>query len=447
MTSPSWLSVILAAGLGTRMKSTRPKVLHAVAGRPMLAHAASAAIEAGAHQVAVVVGPEMEEVETVLADTAPRAQFFRQHERLGTAHAALAAQGALAEYKEPVIFLYGDTPLLQPETLTRLREAIEEGAAIAVLGFEATDPTGYGRLLCDAEGALRAIREDKDATPDERSVTLCNSGVMAFRARLALPILQRIGNDNAKGEYYLTDAVEIARGDGLAARVVTCPESEVAGVNDRVQLARAEALMQTRLREAAMRAGATLVAPDSVTMSYDTELGRDVVVEPNVFFGPGVVVEDEAEIKAHSYLEQCRIRKRASVGPFARLRPGAEIGDGAKIGNFVEVKKAVIEAGAKVNHLAYVGDARVGARANLGAGTIICNYDGFDKHFTQIGEGAFIGSNSALVSPVKIGEGAFIGSGSVITRDVEPGALSLERSDQTQIPGWAARKRERRKKS
>lgn len=446
MTSQPWLSVILAAGLGTRMKSARPKVMHAVAGRPMVAHAAAAALAAGASELACVIGPDMDEVRQALDGLAPNAQFHIQAERLGTANAVLAARSTLAEFTGDVLILYGDTPLLTADTLGRLRSALGDGADVAVLGCEVADPSGYGRLILDEAGKLIAIREDKDASEAERAVRLCNSGVMVFRAGIILPLLDRIGNANAKSEYYLTDAVEIAVADGLRATVVVCPEDDVMGVNDRVQLARAEALMQKRLREAAMRAGATLIAPDTVTFCHDTQLGQDVTVEPNVFFGPAVRVGNNAEIKANSYMEHSHIGEGAVVGPFARLRPGADIGAGAKIGNFVEIKKAVIEEGAKISHLSYVGDARVGAGANIGAGTIVCNYDGFQKHRTEIGKGAFVGSNSALVAPLTIGDGAYIGSGSVITRNVEPGALALERSQQKSIPGWAARNRERRQK-
>jgi bifunctional UDP-N-acetylglucosamine pyrophosphorylase/glucosamine-1-phosphate N-acetyltransferase len=446
MNSQPWLSVILAAGLGTRMKSARPKVLHEIAGRPLVAHAAAAALGAGAARLAIVVGPEMAGVSASLKDLAGDAEFYVQSERLGTAHAVLAARRALAESRDDVIVLYGDTPLLRPETLIRLHAKLTGGAAVAILGFEARAPHGYGRLLLDDAGSVTAIREERDATDSERAVKLCNSGVMAFRAGLTLSLLDRIGNANAKGEYYLTDAVEIARAGGHRVAVEVCAEDEVMGVNDRVQLARAEALMQARLREAAMLGGATLIAPETVTLSFDTKLGRDVIVEPNVFFAPGVTIADNVTIKANSYLERSHIHEGASIGPFARLRPDAEIGAGAKIGNFVEIKKAVIGAGAKISHLSYVGDAHVGARANIGAGTIVCNYDGFRKHFTDIGEGAFIGSNSALVSPVKIGAGAYIGTGSVITRDVEPGALAIERAELKQIPGWVERKKAKQEK-
>jgi bifunctional UDP-N-acetylglucosamine pyrophosphorylase / glucosamine-1-phosphate N-acetyltransferase len=443
MSAQPWLSVILAAGLGTRMKSAKPKVMHEIAGRPMVAHAADAAIAAGSGEIAVVIGPENEAVAGALQNAAVPARFFVQTERLGTAHAVLAARDAIAGFQGDVVILYGDTPLLRPETIARLRGTLRQGAGLAVLGFEAADPFGYGRLILDAGCCLAAIREEKDATPAERAIRLCNSGVMAFDARHMLSILGRIGNDNAKGEYYLTDAVQIARSDGINVAIETCPEDEVLGVNDRVQLAVAEGLMQQRLRRAAMEAGATLLAPETVTFSHDTRLGRDVIVEPNVFFGPGVTVEDNVHIRANCHIEGARLREGVIVGPFARLRPGADLGEDVRIGNFVEVKAATIEKGAKANHLAYIGDARVGPKANIGAGTIICNYDGFQKHFTEIGEGAFIGSNSSLVSPVKIGDGAYIGTGSVITRDVEPNALALERGELKQKPGWAARFRAR----
>jgi bifunctional UDP-N-acetylglucosamine pyrophosphorylase/glucosamine-1-phosphate N-acetyltransferase len=413
----------------------------------MLAHAVSAAQQAGTSGAAIVAGPEMQANTTSLRQIGAEAQIHVQADRLGTAHAVLAAKPALLEQAgKHIVVLYGDTPLLRPETLTQLAAALDNGAAVAILGFETQSPTGYGRILRNEAGDVIAIREEKDASDVERAVTLCNSGVMGFRAGHCLDLIGCIGNDNAKREYYLTDAVELARAAGLTVAAVTCDETEVMGVNDRVQLAAAEAIMQGRLREAAMRGGVTMIAPETVTMSWDTQLGQDVTVEPNVFFGPGVTVEDDAQIRANSYIEEAIVRKGAVIGPFARLRPGADIGEDAKIGNYVEVKNATVETGAKINHLAYVGDARVGARANLGAGTIICNYDGFNKNFTDIGEEAFIGSNSALVAPVKIGRGAYIGSGSVIVREVEPDALAVERSHQRQIPGWAARKRQQNQK-
>ena len=336
--------------------------------------------------------------------------------------------------------LYGDTPLVRPQTIERLRDSLGAGAAVAALGFEAADPAGYGRLIAE-DGHLLAIREHKDASDEEKEITLCNSGIMAVSGTVARSVLDAIGNENIKGEYYLTDAVEVAVKRGLGATFIRCDEEEVLGVNTRAQLAVAEARMQERLREAAMAAGATLVSPETVFFSRDTVLGRDVVVEPHVVFGPGVRVADDVRIRAFSHLERASVGEGAVIGPYARLRPGADIGEKARIGNFVEVKAATIAPGAKANHLAYIGDATIGAGANIGAGTITCNYDGFNKHHTEIGAGAFIGSNSALVAPVTIGEGAYIGSGSVITRTVSPDALAVGRARQVEIAGWAKRKR------
>lgn len=446
MTSRPWLSIILAAGLGTRMKSALPKVVHKVAGRPMVAHVAAEVAAAGAARMVFVIGPGMDQVRDAVGEHGCAADFVIQTERLGTAHAVLAAREAIAAFDGNVLVLNGDTPLLLAETLRSLRRGLDGGAAIAVAGFEAGSPTGYGRLLRDGEGALLAIREEKDATDAERAIHLCNGGLMAFRSDTMLEILDRIGNSNAKQEYYLTDAVEIARTLGYSVAIEHCDEDEVRGVNDRLQLAAVEALMQKRLREAAMASGVTMIAPETVMLSYDTRLGEDVLIEPNVFFGPGVTVGAHVHIKAFCHLEKAIVAEGAIIGPFARMRPGAEIGADAHIGNFVEIKNATVEAGAKVNHLAYVGDGRIGAKANIGAGTIFCNYDGFNKHFTDVGPGAFIGSNSALVAPVKIGAGAYVGSGSVITRDVEPDSLALERAQQTRIPGWAARFRDTHRK-
>lgn len=432
----SCLAIVLAAGEGTRMRSDRPKVLHAAAGRTLLAHALAAVRAAGADRVAVVVGPGREDVAEAARRACPDAAIFVQHERLGTAHAVLAARQALEAGPDDVLVAYADTPLIEPETLGRLRAPLAEGAAVTVLGFEAADPTGYGRVLREGERVV-AIREDRDASEAERAVSLCNAGLMALSGTRAIALLDAIGNANAKGEYYLTDAVEIARARGLAVACATAPEDEVQGVNDRVQLAQVERTLQRRLRESAMRAGVTMIDPDSVFLCVDTALGRDVTIEPNVVFGPGVRVEPGATIHAFSHIEGARIAAGATVGPFARLRPGADIGEKAKIGNFVEVKKSTIGAGAKLPHLSYVGDAEIGAKANLGAGTITCNYDGFDKHLTRVGEGAFVGSNSSLVAPVTIGAGAYVGSGSVVTQNVPDDALALARSRQTVKPGWA----------
>ena len=430
------LAVILAAGEGTRMKSARPKVLHEVAGRSMLAHVLAGVAQAGAGRLAVVVGPDRADVSAEVRRLAPDAQVFEQRERLGTAHAALCARPALAQGCDELLVVFADTPLIRPDTYAALRAALREGASVAVLGFEARDPTGYGRLLREGE-ALVAIREHKDASAAERAVTLCNAGVMAIAGAQALALLERVGNDNAQKEFYLTDVVALARAAGGKAVVVLAPEDEVMGVNDRVQLASAEAAMQTRLREAAMRAGVTMIAPQTVFLSWDTQLSRDVVIEPHVFFGTGVSVGEGAVIHASSHLAQASVGPGAAIGPFARLRPGARIGASAKIGNFVEIKAADIGEGAAVSHLTYLGDATVGAKANIGAGTITCNYDGFDKFRTHIGAGAFIGSNSALVAPVTIGDGAYVGSGSVVTQSVAPDSLAIARGRQVEKPGWA----------
>ncbi|MEZ5816755.1 MAG: bifunctional UDP-N-acetylglucosamine diphosphorylase/glucosamine-1-phosphate N-acetyltransferase GlmU [Hyphomicrobiaceae bacterium] len=452
----SLLTVVLAAGKGTRMKSALPKVLHPIAGRPMVSHVLHAARAAGAGASALVVGPGMERVAREARSEVDDLEVFVQEEQLGTGHAVLSARRLIERHTGDVMVLYGDTPLITGKTLKALRAALDDGAAVAVLGFRPADPTGYGRLLTDGAGNLIAIREEKDASEGERSVGFCNSGVMAFRSPNLLSILDRITNTNAKGEYYLTDAVEIARKDGLRAAAVECPEREVLGVNSRDQLAAAEAIWQEARRREVMLSGATLIAPETVWFSYDTRIGQDVLIEPNVFFGPGVTVEDGVIIKANTHIQgfdqKSRagivIRAGAEIGPFARLRPGADIGPDVHIGNFVEVKNAKMEGGAKANHLAYIGDGRVGAAANIGAGTIFCNYDGYFKHETVIGAGAFVGSNSSLVAPVKVGEGAYVASGSVVTKDVSANALAITRPEQAERPGWAAKFRtmmERRK--
>ncbi len=432
----SCLAIVLAAGEGTRMKSRRPKVLHALAGRSLLGHVLASVSEAGADDVAVVISSERPEVGEEAHRLVPHAQIAIQSERRGTAHAALAAKAALAKAHDDVIIAFGDTPLVRPETFVALRDALSGGAAVAVLGFEAKDPTGYGRLV-ENDGHLEAIVEHKDATPEQRAINLCNAGLMALSGGHALSILEAIGDDNAQREFYLTDAVTVARARGLDAVVLRASESEVQGVNDRAQLAAAEAEFQRSKRVAVMLGGATLIAPDTVFFSYDTVIGSDVVIEPNVVFAPGVQVADGAVIHAFSHLEGARIGADANIGPFARLRPGTRLAEKAKVGNFVEVKAADIGPGAKVNHLTYIGDASVGAAANIGAGTITCNYDGFNKAKTTIGANAFVGSNSSLVAPVTIGEGAYIGSGSVITRDVAPDALAIGRGKQVEKEGWA----------
>lgn len=432
-------AIVLAAGLGTRMKSSLPKVLHPVLGRPMVAHVAAAAAQAGVDRLVVVVGPEGDAVARVVA---PHPTVV-QHDRLGTGHAALQARAALEGFTGTVVVLCGDAPLLRPETVRALIDARESaGAGVAVLGFEAAEPGAYGRLMLEDGSSLTAIVEAKEATPEQLAVRWCNSGVLAIDGAALWGWLDRISNANAKGEYYLTDVVALARVDGRACVMVPCPEQEVMGVNARAELAVCETVAQNRMRQQAMADGVTLIDPATTYFSWDTRLGRDVTVGPFTVFGPGVTVADGVEIKGFCHFEDCTVAAGASVGPYARLRPGAEIGEGAHIGNFVEVKKATVEAGAKVNHLSYIGDAFVGAKANIGAGTITCNYDGFGKYKTTIGAGAFVGSNSSLVAPVTIGDGAIVGAGSVITRDIEADALGVTRAEQVQKSGWAARFRD-----
>jgi bifunctional UDP-N-acetylglucosamine pyrophosphorylase/glucosamine-1-phosphate N-acetyltransferase len=441
MSARTCLAIVLAAGEGTRMRSSRPKVLHTVAGRSLLAHVLAALRGAGGGQSAVVVGPDRDDVAAEARSEIPGAQIFVQHERRGTAHAVLAARAAIEKGADDVLIIFGDTPLIRPQTLAKLRQALADGAAVAVLGFKPADPTGYGRLV--TQGAeLLAIVEHADATEGQRAIPLCNGGLMAFDGRRALSILDKIGNDNRKHEFYLTDAVAIARAMGLRAAALEVAEDEVSGINTKAQLAEAEAVIQRRLRQEAMEAGVTLVAPDTVHLCIDTKFGKDVTVEPYVVFGTGVTVEDGATIRSFSHLQGAHVGRNAMVGPYARLRPGARLEADVHIGNFVEVKEALIETGAKANHLSYIGDARVGAGANIGAGTITCNYDGGAKHRTDIGKGAFIGSNSSLVAPVTIGDGAYIGSGSVITANVPADALALGRGRQTVKEGWAKRLRD-----
>ena len=440
MAARTCLAIVLAAGEGTRMYSAQPKVLHAIAGKSLLAHVLEAVAKAGVTATAVVIGPGQDEVAAQARHVMPDAGIFVQKERRGTAHAVLAAKPAIARRPDDILIVYADTPLVQPATLSRLRAPLANDAAIAVLGFRPADPAGYGRLVMKGTDLI-AIREEADASLSERAIKLCNGGIMALAGNSALAILERIGDHNRKKEFYLTDAVEIARGMKLRAVAVEVEEDDVRGINTKSQLAEAENVAQQRLRRAALDAGVTLVAPETVFLSADTKFGRDVVVEPYVVFGEKVTIEDGAVIRSFSHLAGAHVGKGAAVGPFARLRPGTRLGEGSRIGNFVEVKEAVVEAGAKANHLSYIGDAFVGANANVGAGTITCNYDGAEKHRTKIGKDAFIGSNSALVAPVEIGEGAYVGSGSVITENVPPDALALGRGRQTIKEGWAARLR------
>ena len=425
------------------MRSSRPKVLHAIGGRTLLAHVLETATVRGrenAGKAAVVIGPGQAKVADAVRTVLPAAAIFVQAERRGTAHAVLAARAALERDADDVLVVFADTPLIRSRTLARLREPLAQGKAVAVLGFRPAEPAGYGRLIMDGD-RLVAIREDKDANPAERAIGLCNAGLMALRGDVALAILDRIDDRNAKGEFYLTDAVAIARGMGLDAVAIETEEDEVRGINSQAQLAEAEAVLQQRLRKSALEAGVTMVAPDTVHLAADTRLARDVTIEPYVVFGPGVTVDEGATIRSFSHLEGAHVGKGSTVGPYARLRPGARLGPDVRIGNFVEVKEADIGAGVRANHLSYIGDSRVGAGTNIGAGTITCNYDGQSKHRTDIGEGAFIGSNSALVAPVRIGAGAYVGSGSVITTDVPADALAIGRAPQVIKQGWAARLR------
>jgi bifunctional UDP-N-acetylglucosamine pyrophosphorylase/glucosamine-1-phosphate N-acetyltransferase len=434
------LAIVLAAGEGTRMLSPQPKVLHEIGGQSLLAHVLGALRMAGQTRTAVVVGPDHAQVAAETRRVLPDAEFYIQSERRGTGHAVLAAKPAIARGVDDILVIFGDTPLIKPQTLGKLRAALADGAAVAVLGFRPADPTGYGRLLITG-GKLLAIREQADANKSERAITLCNGGLMALAGPQALAILTGIGSNNRKHEFYLTDAVSVARAMGLRTSAIEVTEDEVRGINTKTQLAHAEAVLQQRLRNSALEAGVTLVAPETVFLSADTKFGKDVVVEPYVVFKPGVVVEDGATIRSFSHLDGAHVGKAAIVGPFARLRPGTWLGEGVHIGNFVEVKQARIAAGAKANHLTYIGDATVGEGANVGAGTITCNYDGNGKHRTEIGKGAFIGSNTALVAPVKVGEGAYVGSGSVITRDVPAQSLALGRARQVVKEGGAERLR------
>lgn len=436
------LTIILAAGEGTRMKSADPKVLHEVGGLSLLGHVIKAAQAAGGDDHAIVVGREAERVESEARKHSENATTWLQSERLGTGHAVLAAREAIGRGYDDVLVLMGDAPLIEPSSLLRLRRALEHGANVAVLGFRTGEPDGYGRLI-EEDGELVAIREHKDASEEELKIRFCNGGIMGFSGNLALEMLGQIGNDNAKGEYYLTDLVEVARGHGHKVVAIEAEESELHGINDRYELARIEAHWQRRNRARLMREGVTMRDPASVFLNHDTQIGADAVIEPNVVFGPGVIVEGGAQIRAFSHIEGAEIEADAVVGPYARLRPGSRIETGAKVGNFCETKNALVKAGAKVNHLSYIGDAEIGAGANIGAGTITCNYDGLNKHFTRVGANAFVGTDTSLVAPVDIGEGAYIGSGSVITEDVPADALAIGRGRQIIKEGRAAQIRER----
>ncbi|CDZ61506.1 bifunctional UDP-N-acetylglucosamine diphosphorylase/glucosamine-1-phosphate N-acetyltransferase GlmU [Neorhizobium galegae] len=440
--SRSCLAVILAAGDSTRMKSSMSKVLHPIAGRPMIAHVMAAVSSTGVTEAALVVGRDADGVAKAGAVEGVAVEAFLQTERRGTGHAVLTAKQAIARGYDDILVAYGDVPLVTSAPFAEAREKLAAGADVVVIGFHTDKPTGYGRLLVE-NGELIAIREDKDATDEERKVTWCNSGLMAINGRKALSLLGSITNQNVKGEYYLTDIVEIARATGGKVVAVDAPETEVAGCNNRAELAMLEKLWQERRRHQLMISGVSMIAPETVFLSYDTQIGQDALIEPNVVFGPGVRIDSGAVIHAFSHIEGAHVSGGATVGPFARLRPGADLAAGSKVGNFCEVKNARIDEGAKVNHLTYIGDAFVGAHSNIGAGTITCNYDGVNKHETRIGANAFVGSNSSLVAPVLIGDGAYVASGSVITENVPADALALGRARQEVKPERAKILRER----
>jgi len=437
------LAIVLAAGDATRMKSSKSKVLHTVGNLPLIAHVTHAAAVAGVNRIALVVGRDADLVtDAAKSGLDVPVTAVEQTERKGTGHAVLVARDVIAEGFDDVVVLYGDAPLINPESLVAATAERAKGADVVVLGFRAADPSGYGRLL-ERDGELVAIREHKEASPEELAVDFCNGGIITFSGSQAVGLLEAIGNDNAKGEYYLTDIVEIARERGLKCIAIEAPEEDMMGCNTRAELAEIEQVWQTRARHIAMLSGVSMIDPSSVFLSHDTVLETDVMIEPNVWFGPGVKVGAGAVIHAFSHLEGADVGANATIGPFARLRPGTELAEKAKVGNFCEIKKAKVGAGAKVNHLSYIGDAIVGAGANIGAGTITCNYDGQNKHLTEIGAGAFIGSNSSLVAPIKIGDGAYVGSGSVVTRDVPDDGLAIARAQQVTKPDRARRLREK----
>ncbi|MBI1404167.1 MAG: bifunctional UDP-N-acetylglucosamine diphosphorylase/glucosamine-1-phosphate N-acetyltransferase GlmU [Porphyrobacter sp.] len=438
-TTHPFAAVILAAGRGTRMKSDTHKVLHPIAGRPMLEHLLASVAELGPTRLAVVVGAGREQIEAAVGG---RAKTCLQEPQLGTGHAVQQAEDALEGFAGDVLVLYGDVPFVRPETMRAMLERLhgEDHPAAVVLGFEPEDPLAYGRVIADDDGRIIKMVEYKDADESERACHLCNSGLIAARAGDLFGLLARVGNDNAQGEYYLPDIVNIAIADGKSCAVIVAESAdEVAGINSRAELAAAESRWQAARRLRAMEEGATLIAPETVFFAYDTQVGRDVTIEPNVFFGPGVTIADNVLVRANSHIEGATLASGVKVGPFARLRPGTVLEEGSFIGNFVEVKNAVLHEGAKASHLTYLGDAEIGANANIGAGTITCNYDGYFKYRTTIGERAFVGSNSALVAPVTIGADAIVAAGSTVSRDVAPGELRMVRAEQLVKPGWADR--------
>lgn len=430
--------IILAAGQGNRMNSDLPKVMHELAGAPLFAHALHSGAALLPERVVLVTGHGAKMVEKAALALDPEITIVRQDKQLGTGHATLQAHPILQDFSGDALVLFGDTPFISGETLSKMKQARHAGSDLVVLGFNAADPGRYGRLILQGD-TLEKIVEYKDASPKERQVSLCNSGVMCLNSNLLFDLLQAVGTDNASGEYYLTDIIGLARSRALKASVVTCDQAETLGVNTRQELAAAEVQFQARARAEALENGVALAAPETVIFAYDTTLGRDALIEPYVVFGPGVTVENGARIRAFSHLEGCHISRGAIVGPYARLRPGAELGESARVGNFVEVKNAQISAGAKVNHLSYIGDAFVGEKTNIGAGTVTCNYDGFSKHHTHIGAHSFIGSNTMLVAPVSIGDGAMTATSTTITNDVPNGALAIGRAKMQIKPGLAQR--------
>ncbi len=431
--------VILAAGRGSRMNSDLPKVLHTLAGAPLVAHALRTAQALEPERIVVVTGHESLRVEQAVAEWDADAVTVTQTEQLGTAHAVLQAREALAGFEGDIIVLYADTPLVRSETLARMTDARRNGAAVVVLGFETVSPFGYGRLVTGPDNNLEAIIEEHEATPEQKEIRLCNSGVLAADSQTLFSLLDAVENNNSKGEYYLTDIVARARETNLTAEVITCPMQETLGINSRQELAEAEAVFQSRARLEALENGVTMTDPATVWFGFDTMIGRDVTVAPNVFFGPGVTIESGAKILAFCHLEGCHVSRGSTVGPFARLRPGAELAEDTHVGNFVEIKNSIVDAGTKINHLSYIGDADIGHGTNIGAGTITCNYDGVFKHRTVIGSQVFVGSNSALVAPVTIGSNAMIAAGSTITEDVDPASLAIARSRQVTKRGLGKR--------
>ncbi|MBB5702745.1 bifunctional UDP-N-acetylglucosamine pyrophosphorylase/glucosamine-1-phosphate N-acetyltransferase [Ochrobactrum daejeonense] len=429
MTDRTCLSIVLAAGEGTRMKSNQPKVLHQIAGLPLVCHVVKAVQGTGQSDVALVVGRGADAVQAAVEKISGSVSAYEQKERLGTAHAVLAAREAIVRGYDDLLIVFGDTPLIEAEALQAARAKLADGADIVVIGFRPANPHGYGRLVEEGD-RLVAIVEEKEATDAQKQIGFCNGGLMAVRGQPALALLDAVGNENAKGEYYLTDIVAIAHGKGLNVTALEVPVDNVIGINNRAELAEAEAIWQNRKRHNMMLSGVTLIAPETVFFSHDTLIEADVVVEPNVFFGPKAHVSSGAVIRAFSHIEGAQVGLNAEIGPFARLRPGANLGEKSKVGNFCEVKNAEVGKGAKINHLTYIGDATVGAGSNIGAGTITCNYDGYNKYKTVIGENAFIGSNSSLVAPVEIGDNAYVASGSTITANVPADALAFGRARQ-----------------